>query len=61
MSVMPFLLAVGFIVASGFLMAFVWAVKSGQYDDTTTPAWRILWESGVISKRMRSDDETGKI
>jgi cbb3-type cytochrome oxidase maturation protein len=42
MSVMVLLIAVGGAVASGFLVAFVWAVRSGQFDDTTTPALRVL-------------------
>ncbi len=29
-------------VAAGFLIAFLWAVKSGQYQDTYTPSVRIL-------------------
>jgi cbb3-type cytochrome oxidase maturation protein len=29
-------------VALAFLCAFVWAVRSGQFDDTGTPPVRIL-------------------
>jgi cbb3-type cytochrome oxidase maturation protein len=32
------------LVASGFLVAFIWAVKSGQYKDTYTPSVRIILE-----------------
>jgi cbb3-type cytochrome oxidase maturation protein len=42
MSVLILLIASGGAVASGFLIAFVWAVRSGQFDDTTTPAVRVL-------------------
>jgi cbb3-type cytochrome oxidase maturation protein len=28
-----------------FLAAFLWAVKKGQYDDTVTPAIRMLFET----------------
>jgi cbb3-type cytochrome oxidase maturation protein len=31
-------------VALGFLIAFLWAVKSGQFEDKYTPKIRILWE-----------------
>jgi len=35
------------IVAGGFLFAFLFSVKSGQYDDTYTPSVRMLFdESG---------------
>ena len=44
MSVIVLLIAAGAVVAGGFLAAFVWAVKSGQFDDTSTPAIRILLE-----------------
>jgi cbb3-type cytochrome oxidase maturation protein len=35
---------VGFSLAFAltFLAAFIWAVKSGQFEDRTTPALRIL-------------------
>lgn len=31
-------------MATAFLLAFVWASKSGQYDDDYTPSIRILFE-----------------
>jgi len=43
-SVIVLLIAAGGLVAGGFLAAFVWAVRSGQFDDTTTPALRILFD-----------------
>lgn len=42
MSVIVLLIAAGGLVAAGFLGAFVWAVSSGQFDDTATPAVRVL-------------------
>ena len=42
MSVIVLLIAAGGVVAAGFLAAFVWAVRSGQFDDTCTPAIRVL-------------------
>jgi len=44
MSVIILLIAAGGCVAGAFLAAFVWAVRSGQFDDTVTPAVRILLE-----------------
>jgi cbb3-type cytochrome oxidase maturation protein len=44
MSVIVLLIVAGGTVAAGFLAAFVWAVRSGQFDDMTSPAWRILSE-----------------
>ncbi|MCX7866699.1 cbb3-type cytochrome oxidase assembly protein CcoS [Limisphaera sp. VF-2] len=44
MSVIFLLIGLSLLVAGGFLAAFVWAVRSGQYEDTGTPALRVLAE-----------------
>ena len=44
MSVIVLLIAAGGAVAIGFLVAFVWAVRSGQFDDVVSPAWRVLFD-----------------
>ncbi|MCX2739337.1 cbb3-type cytochrome oxidase assembly protein CcoS [Pontibacter anaerobius] len=41
------LIGISVTVASGFLAAFLWAVKSGQYEDDYTPAVRMLFENEV--------------
>ena len=42
MSVIVILISASLFVAICFLIAFLWAVKSGQYDDRHTPSLRIL-------------------
>ena len=44
MSIIILLAIIGILVAGGFLVAFLWAVKSGQYDDTESPAMRMLFD-----------------
>jgi cbb3-type cytochrome oxidase maturation protein len=44
MSVIVLLIAAGGAVAIGFLAAFVWAVRTGQFDDVVSPAWRVLFD-----------------
>lgn len=44
MSVIIILLAFSLLVAGGFLVAFLWSVKSGQMDDQYTPSVRILFD-----------------
>ena len=44
MSIIILLAIIGVIVAGGFLVGFIWAVKSGQYDDTESPAMRMLFD-----------------
>jgi cbb3-type cytochrome oxidase maturation protein len=45
MSVIVVLIGFSIIVAVGFLVAFLWAVKSGQYDDDISPSIRILFDN----------------
>jgi cbb3-type cytochrome oxidase maturation protein len=42
MSVIIILMLAGLAVALLFLAGFIWAVRSGQYEDTLTPSLRIL-------------------
>jgi cbb3-type cytochrome oxidase maturation protein len=42
MSVIVLLIVAGGAVAGGFLCAFVWAVQTGQFDDTCSPPLRVL-------------------
>jgi cbb3-type cytochrome oxidase maturation protein len=44
MSVILILILASLAVALGFLASFIWAVRAGQFEDTTTPAMRILAE-----------------
>jgi cbb3-type cytochrome oxidase maturation protein len=44
MEVIFILIIVSLIIALGFLAAFIWAVRSGQYDDDYTPSVRILFD-----------------
>ncbi len=44
MSVIVVLIGASLLVATGFLIAYLWAVKNGQYDDKYTPSVRILFD-----------------
>ncbi len=56
MSVIAFLIACSILVAAGFLAAFLWAVRTGQYDDKHTPSMRILFDDAAV-KPARTADE----
>lgn len=43
-SVLIVLIFFSILVAGGFLAAFLWSVKSGQYDDDYTPSVRMLFD-----------------
>jgi cbb3-type cytochrome oxidase maturation protein len=42
MSVIFLLIPLSIVIATVFLLAFIWAVRSGQYEDTCTPSMRLL-------------------
>lgn len=42
MSVLFLVLPLALLVATGFVVAFIWSVRGGQLDDLDTPALRVL-------------------
>lgn len=44
MSVLILLIFASLVIAAAFLIGFIWAVRSGQYEDTSTPPLRMLAE-----------------
>ncbi|MEI6062252.1 MAG: cbb3-type cytochrome oxidase assembly protein CcoS [Bacteroidota bacterium] len=52
MSVIVVLIGFSIIVAAGFLLAFLWAVRSGQYDDDVSPSIRILYDNEDIKSEQ---------
>ena len=51
MSVIPILLVASLSLGIGFLVAYIWAVRSGQFEDTATPPLRLLGEENAASGR----------
>lgn len=49
MSALYILVGFSLLAALGFLGAFVWSVRSGQFDDDYTPSVRILFDDTVES------------
>ena len=54
MSAIYILIGASFIVALGFLGAFLWAVKSNQYDDDYSPSVRMLFENKPKKNQSKS-------
>ncbi|WP_460581922.1 cbb3-type cytochrome oxidase assembly protein CcoS [Hymenobacter arcticus] len=44
MAIIFLLIGLSLLVALVFLAAFLWAVRSGQYDDAYTPSVRMLFD-----------------
>jgi cbb3-type cytochrome oxidase maturation protein len=45
------MLPVSLLLAGIFLGAYIWSVRTGQFEDTETPALRILPEDKTLSPR----------
>lgn len=58
MNILYLLIGVSLLAALVFLGLFIWAVKSGQYDDTYTPSVRILFDDEIHD--MDDSDEKNK-
>ena len=54
MSVLILLIAFSILIAGGFLIAFIWSVKAGQYDDDYTPSVRMLFDDKPTEKKSSS-------
>lgn len=54
------LIAVSLLVALGFLGAFIWAVRSRQFEDDFTPSVRMLFESDTEGQATHSKTTTAK-
>jgi cbb3-type cytochrome oxidase maturation protein len=62
MSVIYVLLAISILVALLFFVAFIFSVRSGQYDDSYTPSVRMLFEDELVKESTASNtSETNKI
>jgi cbb3-type cytochrome oxidase maturation protein len=53
MSVIYILLSISIIVAIIFFIAFIIAVKNGQYDDSYTPSIRMLFEDELVKDQTK--------
>jgi cbb3-type cytochrome oxidase maturation protein len=58
------LILASLVLATGFLLCFIWAVRVGQYDDTHTPGLRVLTDEaaapGTAGRPLRRNDLENK-
>jgi cbb3-type cytochrome oxidase maturation protein len=52
MSVIYLLISISILVAIVFFIAFILAVKKGQYDDDYTPSVRMLFDDELIHSKV---------
>ena len=59
-SVIVLLIGVSLLVAIGFLIAFLIAVRKGQYKDTHTPAIRVLFDNETEEEKKEKNNSESK-
>jgi cbb3-type cytochrome oxidase maturation protein len=50
MAIIVLLISISLLIATGFLISFLWNMKSGQYDDTYSPSVRMLFDDKPTTK-----------
>ncbi len=60
MDIIIVLLSISLSIAAGFLVLFIWNIRSGQYDDTYTPSIRILFGDKKKESKASEGDLTSK-
>ena len=58
MGVIYILITISIIVAILFFGAFIYAVKSGQYDDSYTPSVRMLFDDEIVVKSPKKNNKS---
>lgn len=56
MSVLFILIIISLVVAASFLIAFIWSVKNGQYEDGYTPSVRMLFDDELSSSNKNKEN-----
>jgi cbb3-type cytochrome oxidase maturation protein len=49
------LIGISLCVALCFLGAFLWALRSGQYEDSYTPSVRVLFDDNPLPKKDKNN------
>ncbi len=56
MNILFVLIPLGLVLLAIAVVAFLWAVGNGQYDDLDSPAWRILTDDDTRPPRQGGAD-----
>jgi len=60
MSVIYILLGISIVVAVVFFIAFIIAVRSGQFDDGYTPSVRMLFDDELVKDQTKTTNKQPK-
>jgi cbb3-type cytochrome oxidase maturation protein len=58
MNIFYLLIGASLLVALIFLALFIWAVKTGQFDDNETPSYRILFDDEKEDENSKTDEKS---
>lgn len=59
MGIIVLLISISLLIAVGFLLSFLWNMKTGQYDDTYSPSVRMLFDDKIKAKPL-NNNKNGK-
>jgi cbb3-type cytochrome oxidase maturation protein len=57
MNIFYLLIGVSLFVALIFLGAFIWAVRTGQFDDNETPSIRALFDDDTLEDDTKDESK----
>lgn len=60
MEILYILIPIAILLVIAMIVGFLWAVKSGQFDDLEGPAHRILMDKDEVQKRAPRTRKHGK-
>jgi cbb3-type cytochrome oxidase maturation protein len=60
MAIIVLLISISLFIAIGFLISFLWNMKTGQYDDTYSPSVRMLFDDSIANKIDNNKNPDGK-
>jgi cbb3-type cytochrome oxidase maturation protein len=60
MSAIYIMVGATLLLAIGFLIAFIWSVKSNQYEDDYTPSVRMLFDNTTKQTINKEDNDKHK-
>lgn len=62
MSVLFVLVPLAIFIVAIFVAAYVWSSRTGQFDDLTTPAMRVLHDDpSSVPRRAKGVDDDGDV
>ena len=57
MNIIYFLIPIALILGIVFLIFYIWAVRSGQFDDLLTPSLRMLLDENEITLKPKKEKD----